>query len=683
MLRETKNSVIGLELDSQDQIAIINLQMKGKVNKINAEFVADLNEAFEWAWSQDSLAGVIITSKNADFCVGADLDLLFAQDNTKLQNLIGALCTLFRNMETQGKPVVAALNGSALGGGFEIALACHRRIAIADKKSRFGLPEVSLGVIPGAGGTQRLPRLVGIQSALENIVQARMLKADRALENGMVDELVSTEDELIPAAKKWIMKNPTAKQPWDTSNFKIRGPKPDSEDARNIFMATCAMVEKKTAGVFLAPKLAISSIQEGCCLTFDRAIEVENRYFFQAAKSGQAKNMIRTFWYHKKAAEKHEGLPSVADAQINKIGVIGAGMMGAGLASVFAARGFQVVLNDLSESSLNKAMEHCKARNEKPLAKCDLVIEAVFENMELKHQLTKEVEPFLHENAIWASNTSALPITDLAKVSIRPSNFIGLHFFSPPEKMQLVEIIMGSETSQDTLARCLAFSKSIAKLPIVVNDGYGFYTSRVFCSYVLEAAQLVAEGHDPVLIEWAAKKAGLAVPPLQVIDEVTLPLICHAMTESEKYWGKSELEGLKLLQTMVNLGRNGKAVKKGFYDYKNGKRQMWPGLYDLIANKASETGVPLLEKRLLLIQCAQVAQAIDEGILREYRDAEIGAIFGIGFAPQTGGPLSYMDTMGLRNVVKELENLTAKHGKRFAPSKTLVRLAEKGGSFFP
>lgn len=690
----TKNNAFHVFLNSSEKICHIEMKMPGRANKINTIFVDDFREALDVMIAHQGISGVILSSGHNDFCVGADLDMvLTTNDPMAINNLVKDLCVELRRLETYKKPVVALLTGSALGGGFEIALACHRRIALASPRFRIGLLEVSLGLIPGAGGTQRLPRLIELQPAVAAILQAKTLDAVAALSAGFVDALCNTREQLLQEATTWIENNPTYKQPWDQEPPNTPGPSPHSEEARNICMAAMAMLEKKNAGAMLAPQLALCAIQEGLRLSFDKGMEVENRYFLQVIKDQQSKDMLRTLWLYKNSVEKQEGLPHTEDARIKTVGIIGAGMMGAGLAVVCAKAGFRVILKDIAQKNLDLATERCRSQCKEEvmarieaalenqyLASCDLIIEAVFENLELKHQVLQEIEPLLKSDAIWASNTSALPITEIAKKSLRPANLIGLHYFSPPEKMQLVEIICSKNTSEETLARSLAFSKTIRKLPIVVNDAYAFYTSRIFFAYIMEAAELVAQGYNPLLIEWAAKKAGMAVPPLQVFDEVTLTLMVHAISESEQYWGKYESKGLLLIQKLVALGRTGKAAKKGFYDY-DGKRQIWSGLKELVGIEAKDQDIAYLQKRLMLIQCAQVAQTIELGIIKQNRDAEIGAVFGIGFAPQTGGPLAYMDNYGIKNLVTDLELLSKTCGERYVPAPLLYKMAEEGRRF--
>jgi len=710
MSTEQKNTAVEMSFNADNNIATLTLKMEGRANKINEDFGTGLLEAVEWAHSLDNLEGIIITSGHKDFCVGADIDSMFVERNAaKVLESTTKLNALFNKIETSKQPVVVALNGSALGGGFELALACHRRIALDNPTSKFGLPEVTLGLIPGAGGTQRLPRLVGIQTALDFILQGKMVRPSKALQAKLIDELAESKDQLIEKSIAWIKSNKRFKQPWLKSDYSWPTPQPGSEDARNMILAACGMLYKKTAGCYPAHEAATCAVQEGSLLRFDRALEVEGRYFAGLAVSDQAKDMIRTIWYHRTAAEKHEGLPTAENDEIEKIGILGAGMMGAGLAFICAQAGYSVVLKDINDDALEKGMEHCRSQLKKmkwlsdeekntiigrinpsldlaALEECDLIVEAVIENLKVKHAVITETEGVLSDRGIWASNTSALPINDLATASKIKDKFIGLHFFSPVEKMPLIEIILGKETSQETLGRVLAFSKKIKKTPIVVNDGYGFYTTRVFSAYIMEAAQLVAEGHDPVLVEWAAKSAGMVVPPLQVFDEVTLTLARHGLEQAKDYMKHSQdLEAISLIQKMVDVHeRNGKSSGKGFYEYKNGKRTgFWKGLSDLVNKpRPDNSSVALITERLMLAQCVEVVRSLEEGVLRNHRDAEVGALLGIGFAPNRGGPLAYLDRLTASKAVADLSRLHETYGERFKVPKLLKQMAAKGETFF-
>ncbi|MGH1342161.1 MAG: 3-hydroxyacyl-CoA dehydrogenase NAD-binding domain-containing protein [Nannocystales bacterium] len=701
----TENKTVRLQFDAQTHVATLTLAMP-KVNRIDAAFGIGLGQALDWAAAQEGLRGIIIDTAHRDFCVGADLDALFPErDARALLERVEKLSALYRRLETMSVPVVATLTGSALGGGYELALACHHRIALDEGHVQVGLPEVTLGVIPGAGGSQRLPRLIGIQAALDIILQGKVLRAPKARAAGLVDALAPDAAAVRQAALDFIEANPGAAQPWDRKG-RMPGPRAGSGDARNLFMAACGMIEKKTAGAYAAPRLAIATVQEGLALDFDRALQVEARAFVQLAISDQAKDMIRTLWYHRNAAKKHEGLPRAESARIQKVSILGAGMMGAGLAFVCAKAGYDVVLRDIDEATLQTAEAHCAAQAAKlrhlgdearntllgriqttlelePLRGSDLIIEAVFENLELKHRVTQEAEPMLAEGGIWASNTSALPIGDLAKVSSNPDNFIGLHFFSPVEKMELLEVIVGEQTSESTAARALAFTQSIGKLPIVVGDGYGFYTTRVFSAYILEGAQLVAEGHDPVVVEWAGRSAGMVVPPLQVFDEVTLSLGAKAFSMGRKYGRSLDLPGVAMVETLVADGRTGKAVGAGFYDYKDGRRRgLWAGLKAHARGTPEDTSVEHLRARLLGIQALEAARTVAEGIIERRRDAEVGAIFGVGFSPATGGPLSYIDRMGVAAFVAQMDTFAEQYGERYAVPRALRQMADHGDTFF-
>ncbi len=706
-----ENAAFRGTFDPADGVAVLTFRMEGRANKINQVSLEGLSAALDWAYALPGLKGLVLTSGHRDFCVGADLEMIAAErDAARILEATRVFHALHRRMEKGPVPVVAALNGSALGGGLELALACHHRICVADGRLQLGLPEVMLGVLPGGGGTQRLPRMIGLQAALELLGSGDLLRPDKAKAKGLVDALVATPEELIPAARAWIAANPKAKQPWDKSGFTWPGgAQPGTPDARNLLLAGSAMVYKRTAGAFPAVEAILSAVHEGSLVKFDRALEVEGRHFAALVVSDTAKDMIRTLFFHKQAVDKQEGLPRVEDAGVRKVAILGAGMMGAGLAVVCAKAGLQVVLKDIAADAVERGMKHVAEQIGKMkhldeagrkqlmdrvegtldlerVRGSDLVIEAVVENLKVKHAVTRETEPLLAENGIWASNTSAIPIGDLAAASAHPDHFLGLHFFSPVEKMPLLEIVVGPRTSEETLARGLAFGRAIKKTCIVVNDGYGFYTSRTFSAYIVEGAQLVAEGHDPRLVEWAAKTAGMVVPPLQVFDEVSLNLGRHAIEQGAEYKGREILEapGVKLVFALAEAGRLGKIAGKGFYEYENGKRQgLWPGLADLVAPPPAETGLELVRQRLMMAQVAEVGRCLDEGILRAPRDAEVGAILGIGFAPNTGGPLAWADRYGLPALVRDLDALAERHGDRFRPAETFRRMAAANERFFP
>ena len=709
-----ENQGFRVEFNPETGIATLWMQMAGRANKVNPTFGAGFKAALDEALALDGLRGLILASGHKDFSVGADLDFIYrTRDAEALVAQVAELHAVLRRLETCGKPVVAAITGSALGGGYELTLACHHRVALADPRIQLGLPEVSLGVIPGGGGTQRLPRLVGVQPALEMIAQGQMLRPDKALAKGFVDALAPDVAGVFAAAAAFIAANPKAKQPWDAPKFRYPGGHPQGPQGQQVFYGGAAMLIQKTAGVFDAPAAAVKAVYEGTLIDFESALTVEARYFASLVVGDQAKDMIRTFWYHKNAVDKQTDLPRTDDARIGKIGVLGAGMMGAGIAFISAKAGFDVVLKDVRQEALDRGLAHVDAEVAQlrhlsadakgalrsrikgtlaveDLRGCALIIEAVFEDIDLKHRVIAETEAVLDADAIFASNTSALPITDLARGSKRPANFVGLHFFSPVEKMPLLEVIAGDATSDETLARSLAYARAIKKTAIVVGDGYGFYTTRFFSAYILEGAQLVAEGNDPVLVEWAGRSAGMVVPPLKVFDEVTLSLAVHGAEMARRYRDVPEEAGMRLVRAMVAQGRAGKAAGAGFYDYASKPRRLWSGLRALAAEVGERPDEPAevigtvdrLRDRLMLVQVLEAVRCLEAGVLRHPRDAEIGAILGVGFAPQTGGPLAWIDREGAAEVVARLDALADLNGDRYAPPQLLRRMAENGERFF-
>jgi 3-hydroxyacyl-CoA dehydrogenase / enoyl-CoA hydratase / 3-hydroxybutyryl-CoA epimerase len=693
----------GIDVVFEDGVALVEMKMPGRANKIGKPFVAALDAALDKALSNEECAGIILTSGHKDFCVGADIDMLFGLDDAA--DLFDRLMEghqRLRRMEKCGKPIVAALNGSALGGGYELALACHHRIVIKSPKIMVGLPEAMLGLIPGAGGTQRLPYLLGLQASIEHMAAGTPVRGHKALAKGMVDAYAEDRDDLIAKAKAWIAENPKPVQPWDQKRWKWPGgARPGTPDAKMLFVGATAFTFKKTAGAFAAPDAIIRAVADGTQLAFDRGLEIESRFFTKLALSNQAKDMIRTLWFHRTAAEK---LGVGMEHGFKKVTILGAGMMGAGLGFLSAKAGLDVVLKDIKQEALDGGKAHCETEINKlkhfsqekrdailsritftlenePIRGSDLIIEAVVENVGIKHAVTQELEPLLAENGVWASNTSAIPITRLGEVSKQKDRFIGLHFFSPVEKMPLLEVIQPDACSDDTLNRCLAFGKAIGRTNIVVGDGYGFYTSRLFASYILEGVQLVAEGHDAVLVEWAARTASMVMPPLKVFDEVSLTLGRHAFETRKEVTGDVlDLGGIDLVAELVEIGRYGKAHGQGFYDWET--RTIWPGLADMTPDTPEVTGLDYIQSRLMLAQAAEMGRVLEDGIIRDHKDAEVGAILGLGFAPGSGGPLSWIDRQGLRNVVGQLRDLAKSVGERYEPAPILVEMAEKNQTFW-
>ena len=697
-----------------DGISIISFDNnKSAVNLIDEFLLTDFEFQIDNIIADPSVKGIILTSSKKDFMLGADLKMIIGiKDPKQIMSIANRLHKLMRKMETCGKPFVAAINGTVLGGGYEICLACHHRITVNDSRILIGLPEVLLGLLPGGGGTQRLPRLIGIQEALPFLLEGKKIRPEQALKSGLVDQLVDSQEQLIPAAKQWIVSVGKTKQPWDEDGYKIPGGGISSPKILMVLPAAAGLILKKTYGNYPAPIAIMNCIYEGLQLPLDRALAVECRYFTQIALSPEAKNMTRTLFINMNEANKGEARPAaIPPTNLKKIGILGAGMMGAGIAYVSALNGLDVVLKDVTKEAAEKGKQYSvkllseklsknqigkekvdellnriyTTENPSDIADCNLVIEAVFENRELKATVTKESEAVLAADSVFASNTSTLPITGLAKASARPKNFIGLHFFSPVDKMQLVEIILGEKTSDYAIAMAIDFIKKIKKTPIVVNDGRGFFTSRVFSTYLFEGMECLAGGVSPALIENAGKMAGMPVGPLALADEVSIELCYKINKQAEADTGKkNEAAAVALINKFIEeLDRPGKKAKKGFYEYpEGGKKILWSGLSKLYPLAEKQPNVEEIKKRLLYIQALETVKCMEENIVTKPADADIGSILGWGFAPYTGGVISFIDTVGLKKFVEECNSLAKKYGKRFKPTRKLKEMAAEGKSFY-
>jgi 3-hydroxyacyl-CoA dehydrogenase / enoyl-CoA hydratase / 3-hydroxybutyryl-CoA epimerase len=698
----------------EDGVAVIAWNMADRpMNVLNADSVAAFTAAAEKALADPAVTGIIVTSAKADFLAGADLDRLAgvsdaAQVYAGMQTYQG----LLRKLETGKKPVVAAINGTALGGGYELALACHRRIAADDPKILLGLPEALVGLMPGAGGTQRLPRMIGARAALPLMMESRKLAPQAALKAGLVDQVVP-RDQLLPAAKAWLATKPEASQPWDRKGYRVPDGGVQSPVGYQTFMAGTAMLHAKTYGNYPAPLAIMSSVYEGLGIAFDAGLRIEARYFASIATGTVAQSMIRTLFFSMGEANKLGRRPAeVPQTQLTKVGVLGAGMMGAGIAYVSALAGLEVVLIDSTLESAEKGKGYsvkllsdavAKGRTTEaekaavldritpttdyaPLAGSQLVIEAVFEDRAIKADVTKKAEAVIATDAIYASNTSTLPITGLAEASVRPASFIGLHFFSPVDRMPLVEIIKGKKTNARALAVAMDYVKRIRKTPIVVNDSRGFYTSRVFGTYVQEGLAMLAEGVAPALIENAGRMSGMPVGPLALSDEVSLDLMHKVAKQTRADLGNKFVErpGGPVVNLMVEqLGRIGKKAGKGFYEYPaDGKKRLWPGLAEQFKPAAEQPDVAELKRRFLYVQSLEAVRCMDEKVVTDPRDADVGSILGWGFAPFTGGLISLIDGIGAAKFVAECKALARKHGPRFNPPKSLVEMAKNGGRYY-
>ncbi len=711
----TQNNFLTFEVDAAG-IGLATLDQPGRVMNVLTpvlmEAVAAIVERLE---KEDGLKGLVLTSGKPSFIVGADIDQLNQITTIDQAFRLGEeLKALMRRMEKCGKPVVAALNGTTLGGGLELAMACHARFAIDDPKAKIGLPEVKLGLLPGGGGTQRLPRLIGIQKSLELMTQGTELSPAKALGLGLLTGLATTREELLQKARDWCLANPKAAQPWDTKGFRIPGGDSKSPAVVQVLSIAPSMANAKAHGNYPAITHIMSCLYEGCLLDIDNALQVESRYFAACIVSQVSKNMIGTLWYQLNAIKKGQSRPKdVPAGKVKKLGILGAGMMGAGIAYVSAKVGIDVVLLDAtqenaekgkaySQSLLDKALSRSKITQEKrdallarilpttryeDLQGCDLVIEAVFEDRAIKAECTRKAEAVIAADAVFASNTSTLPITGLAQVSSRPANFLGLHFFSPVDKMPLVEIIVGEKTSEETLARGFDYVLQIGKTPIVVNDSRGFYTSRVFATYVMEGLAMLGEGVHPRSIEVAGIKAGMPMPPLALQDEVSLGLSLHVSDQTRRdveAEGKTYTvhPGEAVMRTVgVEHGRLGKKAGKGFYDYQGKEKSLWPELTTLYPPQAEQPTQQDLVDRLMFIQANEAARCFEERVVRSVADTNIGSIFGWGFAPHQGGALQFINAMGAQRFVERSRELAQRHGARFEPAAVVVKMAQDGARF--
>ncbi|TFU06272.1 3-hydroxyacyl-CoA dehydrogenase [Polymorphobacter arshaanensis] len=708
-----------------DGILLLTIDVPGQtMNVITPEVNADLAAAVARIKTDDAVKGAVLTSgKASGFMAGADLKGMAAifgdgsggdPAKSKMANLFDGVYALnkqLRELETCGKPVAVAINGLALGGGLEFTLACHYRVCADNPKIALGLPEVLVGLFPGGGGTQRLPRLMGVQPALMYLMQGKNMSPQEALGLKVVHE-VAPLAEIVDRAKAWVKANPTkGVQPWDEKNFRFPGGVGMASPAfAQAFMAGTAVVGKQTSFNMNAPLAILSAVYEGSQLPMDTALRVESKYFAKIVADPQAGNMIRSLFISKQAAEKGARRPrNIAPMSPKKIGMLGAGLMGAGVAMVSAQAGIEVVLLDRDLAAAEKGKQYTADRLAKKrmdadkaaailarihptadyadLKGCDLVIEAVFEDRSIKADVTKKTEAVVGADTFFGSNTSTLPITGLAEAWSKPENFIGIHFFSPVEKMPLVEIIVGKKTGPEAIAKAIDYVAAIKKTPIVVNDSRGFYTSRCFGTYVQEGLALLGEGTVPALIENVGKQAGMPVGPLAVNDEVGLDLAYKVGQATKKDLGDAYRPGPgeAVIEKMNELGRFGRKNGKGFYVYPEdgSKKFIWPDLLATVANAADDQpGAAAVKERLMFRQLVECARCFEEGVLETPEDGDLGAIFGWGFAPFTGGPFSMMDTIGIANVVATLDRLAQRHGERFNAPKLLRDMAAAGETFY-
>ena len=713
---------IRLEKDSDGIVELIFDQPGKAVNTMGQEYDEAMRAAvaeLQAMVAGGGLTGVYVRSgKPGQFFAGGDIKEMLEMDLNpgeakKAQMLQGIIATKapLRQLETLGVPVAVGINGPALGGGFEIALACHYRVAL--QGVQVGLPEAMIGLMPGAGGVVRLTRLLGMQEAITLVSQGKRLKAEAALEKGLLHELVRDEDELRAKAKAWIKANPQAAQPWDQKGYSLPGGAPSDPANQGLMYFGPVNVMVQTKGLMPAQQAIFACVVDSTRVDFDTAQLIEARYFLSLLLDQTSRNMMTTFFVQMEALNRGASRPrGITRSKCRKLGLLGAGQMGAGIATIAAQNGIEVVLKDISQENAERGKAYAAkayARNRRvsdeqaetylarikatadaaDLADCDFVIEAVFENREVKAAVTREAEAVLAGDAVFASNTSALPISELAEASARPAHFVGMHFFSPAEKMPLVEIIAGASTSDETLARAFDLAQQLGKTPIVVNDAPGFFTTRVIGKTVSQGSEMLEQGVNPVLIEAAARDNGSPVGPLAAIDEISQETAykngqqakADALAQGRQWQDNAPS---RVLDRMVNeFGRRGKIHGGGYYDYPEGARKrMWPGLKEAFAPQGYRD-IPYqdIKDRLVFCQCLEAVRAMEEGVIESVGDGNIGSIMGIGFPAQTGGVFQAINAYGLEAFVARARELEARYGSDFAVPGLLVRKAEQGELF--
>ncbi len=708
-----------------DGVAIITWDVPNKsMNVLSEHGIRELDALVDDALADDAVKGIVITSGKPDFAAGMDLNVLGGMKEAggaeAIFGLVMQLHKMLRKIERAGmdpktlkggKPIAAALPGTALGIGLELPLSTHRIFAADNPKAKIGLPEIMVGIFPGAGGTTRLVRKLGAMGAAPLLLEGKLNDPKKAKAAGIIDEVV--EDPLA-AARDWVLnaKDADLVKPWDAKGYKMPGGEPYSAAGFMTFVGASAMVHGKTLGVYPAAKALLSAVYEGAMVPFDQALKIEARWFTNVLMNPSSGAMIRSLFINKEALEKGANRPDVPDEKVQKVGILGAGMMGAGIAYVSAMAGIQVVLIDAKQESadkgksysaglLDKAISRKKSTEEKKaevlsritattdyaaLEGCDLIVEAVFEDPAVKAEVTKKAEAVIPPTAIFATNTSTLPISDLAKASGRPEQFIGIHFFSPVDKMMLVEIIKGKQTGPRAVAKALDFVRQIRKTPIVVNDARFFYANRCIIPYINEGIRMVAEGVNPTLIENAAKMMGMPLGPLQLVDETSIDLGVKIAKATRAAMGDAYPDGAvdAVIFKMADKGRLGRKANAGFYDYdETGKRGgFWPDLGVEWPTSAEQPEVTEVQHRLMFAQSLEAVRALEEGVLEDIREGDVGAILGWGFAPWSGGPFSWLDMLGAARAVEICDHLTAAYGDRFKAPALLRDMAAKGDTFY-
>ena len=706
-----------------DGVAVITWDVPGKsMNVMSLEGFAQLSALVDDCLANPACKGIVLTSGKKDFAGGMDLNVIAKMREGGAEAIFAGVMQMhavLRKIERAGmdpktlkggKPIACVLPGTALGIGLELPLSCHRIFAAENPKAKIGLPEIMVGIFPGAGGTTRLVRKMGAMMAAPFLLEGKLSDPKAAKAAGIIDEVCA---DPMAAARDWVLKATDADlvKPWDAKGYKMPGGAPYHPAGFMTYVGASAMVHGKTMGVYPAAKALLSAVYEGALVPFDQALRIEARWFTKVLMNPSSTAMIRSLFINKEALEKGANRPKVADQSVKKLGVLGAGMMGAGIAYVSANAGIEVVLIDASQEAaergksystgiLDKGIQRRKVTEEKKaevlgritattdyaaLAGCDLVVEAVFEDPKVKAEVTAKAEAVIPDTAIFATNTSTLPISGLAKASQRPGNFIGIHFFSPVDKMNLVEIIKGKDTGEVAVAKALDFVRAIRKTPIVVNDARFFYANRCIIPYINEGIRMVAEGVNPVLVENAAKLVGMPLGPLQLVDETSIDLGVKIAKATKAAMGDAYPDGAvdEVVFWMAEQGRLGKKADAGFYSYDAGKRGgMWDGLAAHYPRAADQPELTHVQHRLLMVQVLEAVRAFEQGVLTDIREGDVGAILGWGFAPWSGGPFAWLDILGAARAVEICDGLAAQYGARFETPSLLRDIAAKGDSFY-
>ncbi|TRW99170.1 3-hydroxyacyl-CoA dehydrogenase [Paracoccus sp. M683] len=708
-----------------DGVAIITWDVPGKsMNVLSEAGIRELDRLVDDSLADEAVKGIVITSGKKDFAAGMDLNVIGSMRESggaqAVFDLVMGLHGVLRKIERAGmdpktlkggKPIAAALPGTALGIGLELPLSTHRIFAADNPKAKIGLPEIMVGIFPGAGGTTRLVRKMGAMVAAPFLLEGKLSDPAKAKSAGLIDEVVA---DPVAAAREWVLQATDADivKPWDAKGYKMPGGEPYHPAGFMTFVGANAMVHGKTMGVYPAAKALLSAVYEGAMVPFDQALKIEARWFTNVLMNPSSTAMIRSLFINKEALEKGANRPEAPDQTVKKVGILGAGMMGAGIAYVSAMAGIQVVLIDAQQASADKGKAYSEALLDKAISRkkstedkkaevlalitattdyaalqgCDLIVEAVFEDPAVKAEVTKKAEAVIPADAIFATNTSTLPISDLAKASSRPQQFIGIHFFSPVDKMLLVEIIKGKQTGPVAVAKALDFVRQIKKTPIVVNDARFFYANRCIIPYINEGIRMVGEGVSPTLIENAAKLMGMPLGPLQLVDETSIDLGVKIAKATKAAMGDAYPDGAvdDVIFKLYDAGRLGRKSNAGFYDYDDkGKRgDFWPGVAQNWPQAGEQPDVTEVQHRLMFAQSLEAVRALEEGVLEDIREGDVGAILGWGFAPWSGGPFSWLDMLGAARAVEICDKLTAKQGARFTAPKLLREMADKGQSFY-